>query len=92
MDYRKIDAALATALKDSKDIEERALVVFIHTEHAPNEAEVAFLEKIGSNVGSRGGQVFTATLSAKDVDKLSDQPWVRYIKLSRKVHLLNKIL
>jgi hypothetical protein len=91
MDYRKIDAALAVAMKDAKDIEKRVLVVFVHTEHTPSASEAAFLEKLGSKVGSGGGQIFTATLSANNVAELSDQPWVKYIKLSRKLHPLKGI-
>ncbi len=90
MDYRKIDAALAVAMKDAKDLEERTLLVFVHTERAPSASERAFLEKVGSKVGLGEGQVFIATLSANAVAELSDQPWVKYIKLSRKLHPLNK--
>lgn len=90
MDYRKIDAALAVALKDVKDPSERALVVFIHTEHVLSATEVAFLEKLGVKIGPGERQVFTATLSANAVAELSDQPWVKYLKLSRKLRPLKE--
>jgi len=90
MDYRKIDAALAAALDDVQDPEEHALAVFIHTEHAPGTAEAAFLERLGVSGSTSAQQVLTATLSARAVAELSDQPWVRYLKLSRKLCLLNE--
>lgn len=89
MDYRKIDTGLAVALKDVKDPGESALVIFIHTEHVPSATEAAFLEKLGIKIGPGEGQVFTATLSANQVAELSDQPWVKYLKLSRKLRPLN---
>ena len=88
MDYRKIDAALAAALDEVKDPERRALLVFIHTAHAPGDAEVAFLEDLGVGGVMGGRQVFTATLSARAIGELSDQPWLRYMKLSRRLRII----
>jgi len=90
MNYQKLDAALAMALNDLESLEECSLVVFIHTDPVPDDAAVAFLERLGvSNVRS-GGDVFTATLSANGVSQLSEQPWVQYLKLSHKLRLLYK--
>ncbi len=88
MDYQKMDAALAAALDEVRDPEERALSVFIHTAHAPVDAEAAFLEDLGVGGVTGGRQVFTATLSARAVAELSDQPWLRYMKLSRRLRIL----
>jgi hypothetical protein len=90
MDYRKIDAALAVALEDIEDAEEPACTVFIHTAYAPGTDEAAFLTRLGVNGVTRRRQVFTATLSARAIAELSDQPWVRYLKLSRKLRLLHE--
>jgi hypothetical protein len=89
MDYQKIDAALAAALKDVRDPEERVLGVFIHVAPAFGPAEAAFLERLGVSGVTAGRQVFTATLSARAVAELSDQPWVQYLRLSRKLRLLS---
>jgi hypothetical protein len=89
MDYRKIDTGLAIALKDVKDPGKSALVVFIHTEHIPRATETAFLKKLGVKISPDKRQVFTATLSANEVAELSDQSWVKYLKLSRKLRPLN---
>lgn len=47
MNYQKLDAALAMALNDVQNPEERNLVVFIHTEPVPDATAAAFLEKLG---------------------------------------------
>jgi hypothetical protein len=88
MDYQKMDAALAAALAEVRDPEERALSVFIHTAHAPQDSEADFLEELGVGGVTGGRQVFTATLSPRAVEKLSDQPWLRYMKLSRRLRIL----
>ncbi len=89
MNYQKVDAALAGALEDVHDPEERVLTVFIHTVYPPDAAEAAFLSTLGVSGVSGGGQIFTATLSQRAVAELSDQSWVRYLALSRKLRLLN---
>lgn len=83
-----MDAALAAALDEVQDPEERALSVFIHTTHAPRDAEVAFLEDLGVSGVTAGRQVFTATLSPRAVAELSDQPWLRYMRLSSRLRLV----
>jgi hypothetical protein len=88
MDYRKLDAALAAALDEVSDPEERALAVFIHTAHAPADTEAAFLEDMGVGGVTDERRVFTATLSARAVEELSDQPWLQYMKLSRRLRIL----
>lgn len=90
MDYRKIDAALAIALEDIKDPEEPTLVVFVYIEKVPSSDESAFLGKMGVGGETGGKQIFTATLSARAVTELSEQPWIRYLKLSKKLSLLQK--
>lgn len=89
MNYKKLDTALAMALKDVQNPEERSLVVFIHTEPVPDAKAAAFLESVGVNVTS-GRDVFTATLSANAVSQLSEKAWVQYIKLSQKLRSLGQ--
>ncbi|GAB4533624.1 MAG: hypothetical protein Kow0063_15840 [Anaerolineae bacterium] len=88
MDYRKVDAALAAALDEVQDPEEPTLSVFIHTAYAPQDAEVAFLKDLGVRGVTGTRQVFTATLSPRAVAELSEQPWLRYMKLSRRLRLM----
>ena len=89
MNYKKLDTALAMALNELQDSEEQSLVVFIHTEPVPDAKATAFLESLGVKV-TRGQDVFTATLSANAVSQLSDQPWVKAIRLSQNLRFLDK--
>jgi hypothetical protein len=87
MDYSKIDAALAAALAHSQDREAPTIDVFIHAVRSLNRDEIAFLETLG--VSSEPGKtIFTARLSARAIEELSRQSWVRYIKLSQKLRPL----
>jgi hypothetical protein len=87
MNYQKLDTALAIALNEVQNPEEPCLVVFVHTNTAPDATATAFLESLGVSVAS-GRDVFTATLSVNAVSQLSDQPWVKYLKLSQKLRPL----
>ncbi len=89
MDYKKIDASLAAVLGEIQDPEQPILAVFIYTTHSITAAEATFLEKLGVREGVVGKQLITATLSARAVSELSDQQWVKHLKLSRKLRLLN---
>ncbi|AFZ17002.1 hypothetical protein [Allocoleopsis franciscana] len=88
MNYKKLDTALAMALNEVQDSEEQSLVVFIHTEPTPDAKATALLESLGVNV-TKGQDVFTATLSANAVSQLSEQPWVKYMRLSQKLRSLD---
>jgi len=91
MNYQKLDAALAMALNEVQDPEERNLTVFIHTKlDADTAAVTAFLENLGI-IGVTGGKnIYTATLSQNAISLLSEQSWVHHLKLSQKFRLLNK--
>lgn len=89
MNYHKVDAPLAAALDEIKSAEESLLAVFIYTAKSRDETATTFLNGIGVRVYSKNQEVFTATVSPHTVKELSQQPWVRYVKLSQKLHLLN---
>jgi hypothetical protein len=89
MDYQKIDAALAAALDDIQDPEARVFEVFIHVAYPLSPDEAGYLQGLGVHGDTSGRQVLTATLSARAVAELSDQAWVRHLRLSRKLRLLN---
>ncbi|MEH2434647.1 MAG: hypothetical protein V7K25_10425 [Nostoc sp.] len=90
MNYQKLDAALATALNDVQDSEKPSLTVFIHTEPILNSAATAVLESLGVSGVSNGKDIFTATLSANAISQLSEQPWVKYLKRSQQLGLVNR--
>jgi hypothetical protein len=89
MNYPKIDATLAAAVDEIKNAEEPLLTVFIYTAKTRDATATIFLNGIGVRVYSKNQEIFTATVSPQTVKKLSQQPWVRYIKLSQKLHMLN---
>lgn len=90
MNYQKLDASLATALNDIQDSEETSLAVFIHTEPILNSAATAVLESFGVSGVSSGKDIFTATLSPNAISQLSEQPWVKYLKRSQQLGLVNR--
>ncbi|QIR39467.1 hypothetical protein HCG51_24020 [Tolypothrix sp. PCC 7910] len=89
MNYQKLDAALATALNDVSDPETPSLTVFIHTKPILDSDATAVLENLNVAGVIPGKDTFTATLSANAIAQLSEQPWVQYLKLSQKLHLVN---
>ncbi|MBH8566270.1 hypothetical protein I8748_29630 [Nostoc sp. CENA67] len=90
MNYQKLDAALAMALNDLTDSQEPSLAVFIHTEPVLDAAAIAILENSGISGVTSGKDIFTATLSPNAISQLSEQAWVKYLKLSQKLHLVNR--
>ncbi|MBD0389652.1 MAG: hypothetical protein ICV54_24910 [Nostoc sp. C3-bin3] len=90
MNYQKLDAALATALNDVQNLENSNLGVFIHTEPILDSAATAVLERLGVSGVTSGQDIFTATLSPNAISQLSEQPWVKYLKRSQQLGLVNK--
>ena len=88
MDYRKVDTGLAAALEEEDDQEAATLTVFIHTDRVPDEEALRILKGFGVSPGD--GLIFTATLSPHTVAQLSEQTWVRSIKLSRRLRAVKK--
>ena len=87
MNYQKIDAALAAALEETIDPQERSLAVFVFTTGGNNEEKAATLEDLGISSYYARRKIFTATLSPQGVENLTEEDWVRYLKLSRKLDL-----
>jgi hypothetical protein len=86
VDYNKLDADLSAELEG--DANEASLPVFIHTEQPSSPEQEAFLRQLGVSGEIAGREVLTANLSRQAIDELSRQPWVRYLKLSRKLRPL----
>jgi hypothetical protein len=90
MDFQKLDAALATALNDVQNPEEPSLEVFIHTEPILDSTATAVLENLGISGVISGRDIFTATLSLNAISQLSEEPWVKYLKRSQQLRLVNR--
>lgn len=88
MDHRKLDAALAAALEEPGDPAAPELAVFVHTDHPLGAEETGLMDRLGVSGATPGRNVFTATLSRRAIDELSEQPWVQSLRLSRKLRLL----
>jgi len=81
MDWSKVDAGLAGALAD--DDAGRRYAVFVHLDP---EADPEVLGALGVAAAGRGA-VRTATVSAADVARLTDEAGVRHLRLSTPLHL-----
>jgi hypothetical protein len=91
MDYAKLDAGLAAALDDLEgESEEDNLHVFIHAKRPLGTVEAEFLNRRGIDGGEADAQILTATVSPKVLDELSEQPWVKFLRLSRVLRPLGK--
>jgi hypothetical protein len=89
VDYSKLDADLSAELAGvAADANAATLPVFIHTAQPPSPDQESFLKQLGVSSEIAGRDVLTANLSPQAIAELSRQPWVRYLKLSRKLRPL----
>ena len=89
MDFSKLDADLSAELDQAPaDPNEPVFSVYIQTNRRLGPAEAAVLNRVGVAGDFLGKDLFTATLSLRALDELSDQPWVAYLKLSRRLRPL----
>ncbi|MEM6754523.1 MAG: hypothetical protein AAF630_16315 [Cyanobacteria bacterium P01_C01_bin.38] len=88
MNFSKLDTALILALKKIEDRSKSSLVVFIHVEPNLDSKATAILKGNGVSGITAQRDVFTATLSLNAISQLSEQPWVKYLKLSGELRLL----
>ena len=64
----------------------RDFTVFIHTTGAPAATALARLATLGvPPAAGADARVFTARLSARELDTLSAEPWVARIRLARRL-------
>jgi hypothetical protein len=89
MIWQKVDPALANAMGSSQDLDTPQFSVFIQTSKTPGPSEYDFLSRLGVPTGRCNAQkqVFTATVSARDIHSLSDQSWVQALRLSRRLQI-----
>jgi hypothetical protein len=87
--YSRLDAALAQAC-DETPADDRALTVFIHTLEPPTAEQSQRLANLGVNLPASPRRILTATLSPVQVAALSNEPWVKYLKLSQRLKMAEK--
>jgi hypothetical protein len=66
------------------------LIVFIHVNRGLEQSEAAELQELGIDDTAVKKRIMTAKVSPTVVDKLTDKPWVRSIKLSQKLRPLGE--
>ncbi len=93
MDHGKLDAALMAALDaiawDGGEGESLSLPVFVEVDADASEEERAVLTAMGVPPAATGHRLVTAHLSPRQIEELSDAPWVRQLRLSSRLRLLN---
>ena len=62
--------------------------VFVHLAAEAGPSEIAILDALGVRGAVSGRCVLTGTLSARGVEELSDKPWIRQLRLSRRLRPL----
>lgn len=87
MNWSKVDATLAGALADvdAGDRAQRRLSVFIDVD--PEGVDLTVLAGFDVQRPEKG-DVCTATLSATEVERLTDESWVRRVRSSGRLRLL----
>ena len=89
MNYAKLDAALSSALSETRLSEdEPRLLVSVRTLAPPDPAQQQELERLGVQGISGEERVFSARLSVHDLSELSEKPWVRLVSLARVLRAL----
>ena len=86
MDWGKVDAPLASALAGASGDEPLSVFVQIDQSRAKLDGDV--LDRLGLGRDLNG--LSTATLSPAQVDALTDQDWVLYVRLSGRLRLLRE--
>ena len=84
MNYNKVDAALAAALK-SEETDKNLIPVFVGVKKGLGQDEKEYLQKLGLIFNKDIPEIITATISQEAISELSDQSWVRYVKLSTRL-------
>lgn len=86
MDWGKVDAPLASALAGASPDE--PLSVFVQIDRSRGDVDGAVLDRLG--LGPDAGGVTTATLSPAQLDALTDEECVLYVRLSGRLRLLRQ--
>jgi hypothetical protein len=83
VDWRKVDAPLASALAGAPDDE--SFPVFVHLD--PSRADAEILDQLGLEHDD-DREIESASLSAAQLAVLTDQPWVQRVRLGGRLRLL----
>lgn len=90
VDFAKLDAALASAMTDLADSGAADLSVFVHLARAPSAGDEDRLRHLGVPRPPRRGTIVSATLSVRQVARLSHEDLVSQLRLSQRLDLLRR--
>ena len=77
----KLDPALQLAL-NSTDTHH---LLFVHTQEMPGDRSREMLQAIDARPVANPGGLYVADLSREQIDQLSEQDWVKYLRLSQRL-------
>jgi hypothetical protein len=86
VDWGKVDAPLASALAGASA--EEPLSVFVQIDRSRGDVDRDVLDRLG--LDPEPAEVSTATLSPSQLDALTDEEWVLYVRLSGQLRLLRR--
>jgi len=86
VDWGKVDAPLASALAGASA--EEPLSVFVQIDRTRGDVDRDVLDRLG--LDPEPAEVSTATLSPSQLDALTDEEWVLYVRLSGRLRLLRQ--
>jgi hypothetical protein len=89
MNYQKLDAALSLKLDRVENREEARFAIFIHIQSISTAEAMTLLKQFGVENPNGTQSLITATLSARAVAEVSEQPWVKYMRLSQVLSPIN---
>jgi hypothetical protein len=82
MNYQKLDAALTLAVNAAVDPDDRCFTVFLQLGDRLDDGAIAQLTAMNL-AHLQPGQLGTATLSTHQIEALSEQSWVSWLRLSQ---------
>jgi len=83
VNYDKLDSALAGALTAGQSSPGGRLSVFIRTELNLPATASRLLEAYGIGAAMESAPLLSLDLSPAQIEELSEQPWVKFIRLAR---------
>ena len=89
MNYQKLDAALSLKLGQVENREEARFAIFIHIQSISTAEAMTLLKQFGVENPNGTQNLITATLSARAVAEVSEQSWVKYMRLSQVLSPIN---
>jgi hypothetical protein len=82
MDWAKLDPGLGRKVTSGAEGEVEVRV-FVRTRRPPTREEATLA---GVDVSKSKRRIFTQTISLRDVDRLSEAPWVESVSLGETLH------